>query len=53
MFDINFVVCFFCNLQKLELEKFITHRVPFSEINKAFDYMVNGEGLRCIISMED
>ncbi|KAL6271259.1 hypothetical protein ACE6H2_028170 [Prunus campanulata] len=39
--------------QKLEVEKFITHRVPFSEINKAFDYMLKGEGLRCIISMEE
>ncbi|VVA15885.1 PREDICTED: alcohol dehydrogenase [Prunus dulcis] len=39
--------------QKLEVEKFITHRVPFSEINKAFDYMLRGEGLRCIISMEE
>ncbi|KAL6292606.1 hypothetical protein ACE6H2_000748 [Prunus campanulata] len=30
--------------QKLEVEKFITrltHRVPFSEINNAFDYMLN------------
>ncbi|PON51422.1 Alcohol dehydrogenase superfamily, zinc-type [Parasponia andersonii] len=39
--------------KKLQLKKFITHKVPFSEINKAFDYMLNGEGLRCIISMED
>lgn len=39
--------------QKLEVEKFITHRVPFSEINKAFDYMTRGEGLRCIVSMEE
>ncbi|XP_008235743.1 PREDICTED: alcohol dehydrogenase 1-like [Prunus mume] len=36
-----------------KVEKFITHRVPFSEINKAFDYMVKEEGLRCIISMEE
>ena len=40
-------------LQKLEVEKFITHRVPFSDINKAFEYMLKGEGLRCIISMEE
>ncbi|CAN6545174.1 unnamed protein product [Malus baccata var. baccata] len=39
--------------KKLEVEKFITHRVPFSEINKAFDYMIRGEGLRCIVSMEE
>ncbi|CAK7346840.1 unnamed protein product [Dovyalis caffra] len=38
--------------KELEVEKFITHSVPFSEINKSFDYMLNGEGLRCIIRME-
>lgn len=38
--------------QELELEKFITHSVPFSEINKAFDYMLKGESLRCIIHMD-
>ncbi|XP_024990500.1 alcohol dehydrogenase class-P-like [Cynara cardunculus var. scolymus] len=39
-------------LQELEVEKFITHEVPFSEINKAFDLMHKGEGLRCIIRMD-
>lgn len=38
--------------KELEVEKFITHSIPFSEINKAFDYMLKGEGLRCIIRME-
>jgi len=38
-------------LQELELDKFITHSVPFSEINKAFDYMLKGESLRCVIRM--
>ncbi|XP_021285438.1 alcohol dehydrogenase-like [Herrania umbratica] len=38
--------------KELELEKFITHSVPFSEINKAFEYMLKGEGIRCIIRME-
>ncbi|KAF3519414.1 hypothetical protein DY000_02064142 [Brassica cretica] len=37
--------------KELELEKFITHTLPFSEINKAFDYMLKGEGIRCIITM--
>lgn len=37
---------------ELELEKFITHEVSFSDINKAFDLMLRGEGLRCIIRME-
>ncbi|KAF2299091.1 hypothetical protein GH714_030540 [Hevea brasiliensis] len=39
--------------KELELEKFITHSIPFSEINKAFDYMLKGESLRCIIRMEE
>ncbi|RYR41709.1 hypothetical protein Ahy_A08g038116 isoform D [Arachis hypogaea] len=30
---------------ELELEKFITHTVPFSEINKAFDLMLKGESI--------
>ncbi|GLT64930.1 hypothetical protein SLA2020_373910 [Shorea laevis] len=34
------------------LEKFVTHSVPFSEINKAFEYMLSGQGLRCMICME-
>ncbi|KAJ7957010.1 alcohol dehydrogenase [Quillaja saponaria] len=38
--------------KELELEKFITHEVPFSEINKAFEYMLNGDGLRCVIRMD-
>ncbi|KAI9180697.1 hypothetical protein LWI28_007312 [Acer negundo] len=32
--------------KELELEKFITHEVPLSEINKAFEYMLRGDGLR-------
>uniref|UniRef100_A0A804NL10 alcohol dehydrogenase n=1 Tax=Zea mays TaxID=4577 RepID=A0A804NL10_MAIZE len=39
--------------KELELEKFITHSVPFSEINTAFDLMLKGESLRCIMRMED
>ncbi|XP_028794522.1 alcohol dehydrogenase 1-like [Neltuma alba] len=39
--------------KKLELEKFITHRVPFSEINKAFELMIRGEGLRCVIDIDE
>ncbi|MQL93009.1 hypothetical protein Taro_025635 [Colocasia esculenta] len=38
--------------KELEVEKFITHEVPFSEINKAFDYMLEGASLRCIIRMD-
>ncbi|CAN6475756.1 unnamed protein product [Victoria cruziana] len=38
---------------ELELDKFCTHRVPFKDINKAFDLMLSGQGIRCIICMED
>ncbi|ESR47621.1 Alcohol dehydrogenase class-P [Citrus sinensis] len=38
--------------KELEVEKFITHTVPFSEINKAFDLMLAGESIRCIIRMD-
>ncbi|KAI9077547.1 hypothetical protein K1719_040479 [Acacia pycnantha] len=38
---------------ELELDKFISHSVPFSEINKAFDLLLKGESIRCIIRMED
>ncbi|KAI4354467.1 hypothetical protein L6164_003327 [Bauhinia variegata] len=50
--DLPSVVEMYMN-KKLELHKFITHSVPFSDTNKAFDLMVKGEVLRCIISMED
>ncbi|CAN6458565.1 unnamed protein product [Victoria cruziana] len=38
--------------KELELEKFITHHVPFSEINKAFDLMLSGQGIRCVMTMD-
>ncbi|KMT19445.1 hypothetical protein BVRB_1g010750 [Beta vulgaris subsp. vulgaris] len=38
--------------KELELEKFITHEVSFKDINKAFDYMLKGESIRCIIRMD-
>ncbi|KDP43055.1 hypothetical protein JCGZ_25241 [Jatropha curcas] len=39
--------------KELELDKFITHFVPLSEINTAFDLMLKGEGIRCLIRMEE
>ncbi|KAK9944099.1 hypothetical protein M0R45_009683 [Rubus argutus] len=39
--------------KELEVDKFITHSVPLSEINKAFEYMLTGQGIRCIIRMEE
>ncbi|KAL4183906.1 hypothetical protein AMTRI_Chr11g157470 [Amborella trichopoda] len=39
--------------QELKLEKFITYSIPFSEINKAFEYLLKGVDLLCIIRMEE
>jgi S-(hydroxymethyl)glutathione dehydrogenase / alcohol dehydrogenase len=35
---------------KLDIERLITHRLPFSEINRGFDMMVKGESLRSVVS---
>jgi S-(hydroxymethyl)glutathione dehydrogenase/alcohol dehydrogenase len=39
-------------LQELELEKLVTHEVGLEHINTAFDLLVQGKSLRCIISMD-
>ncbi|RDX72119.1 Alcohol dehydrogenase-like 2, partial [Mucuna pruriens] len=38
--------------KKLDLDGFITHEVGFEDINKAFDYLLQGKSLRCIIRMD-
>ncbi|XP_020597178.1 LOW QUALITY PROTEIN: alcohol dehydrogenase-like 1 [Phalaenopsis equestris] len=38
--------------KELQLDEFITHEVGFDEINKAFDLLIKGESLRCIIWMD-
>ncbi|KAF3777842.1 Alcohol dehydrogenase 1 [Nymphaea thermarum] len=38
--------------KELELDKFITHQISFSEINKAFDLMLSGQGIRCVMTMD-
>ncbi|CDP01100.1 unnamed protein product [Coffea canephora] len=37
--------------KELRLDGFITHEVNFEEINKAFDLLLQGKSLRCIIWM--
>ncbi|XP_009377701.1 alcohol dehydrogenase 1 isoform X1 [Pyrus x bretschneideri] len=39
--------------KELELDKFITHSVSFADINKAFDLMLSGQSIRCVIRMEN
>ncbi|KAJ8771737.1 hypothetical protein K2173_026914 [Erythroxylum novogranatense] len=43
---------YFWEAKELELEKFVTHSLPFTEIHEAFELMLKGKGLRCIIRME-
>lgn len=39
-------------MQELDLDKFISHEIKFEEINKAFDLLLGGKSLRCIIWMD-
>ena len=38
--------------QELELDKFATHEVKFEDINKAFELLLEGKSVRCIIWMD-
>ncbi|CAL5190377.1 unnamed protein product [Lathyrus oleraceus] len=38
--------------KELKLDEFVTHEVEFKDINKAFDLLVKGECLRCVIWMD-
>ncbi|XP_073021107.1 LOW QUALITY PROTEIN: alcohol dehydrogenase-like 7 [Primulina eburnea] len=38
--------------KELELDKFVTHEVCFEDINKAFDLLIEGKCLRCVIWMD-
>ncbi|KAL6212719.1 hypothetical protein ACLB2K_017937 [Fragaria x ananassa] len=37
--------------KELQLDEFVTHEVTFEDINKAFDLLIEGKCLRCIICM--
>ncbi|KAK9109391.1 hypothetical protein Sjap_017451 [Stephania japonica] len=38
--------------KELNLDDFVSHKVGFEDINKAFDLLVEGKGLRCVIWMD-
>ncbi|PKI35008.1 hypothetical protein CRG98_044593 [Punica granatum] len=38
--------------KELNLDDFITHHLSFQEINKAFDLLLEGKSLRCIMWMD-
>jgi Zn-dependent alcohol dehydrogenase len=37
--------------KEIRVEEFITHELPFSEINKAFELLLEGECLRCVLHL--
>jgi Zn-dependent alcohol dehydrogenase len=42
----------FCGIpQEIELDKFITQELPFEKINDAFNLMLEGKSLRCVMKM--
>jgi len=38
--------------KELQLDEFVTHEVRFDDINKAFDLLIEGHSLRCVIWMD-
>lgn len=37
--------------KEIRVEEFITHELPFSEINKAFELLLEGKSLRCVLHL--
>lgn len=37
--------------KEISVEEFITHELPFSEINQAFDLLLDGKCLRCVLHL--
>ncbi|KAJ1382604.1 hypothetical protein SESBI_44125 [Sesbania bispinosa] len=40
-----------CIHREVKLDNFITHELSFEEINKAFDLLVTGKSLRCLLHL--
>ncbi|CAK8541910.1 unnamed protein product [Lathyrus sativus] len=40
-----------CMQGVIKLDNFITHELPFEEINKAFDLLIAGKSLRCLLHL--
>lgn len=56
MFIIHACVCICIDMkwmniyfQVVDLDKFITHELPFDKINEAFQLLVEGKSLRCLL----
>lgn len=39
--------------KKFNLDDFVTHQIPLSRVNEAFDLMLTGQGLRTVIHLHD
>lgn len=37
---------------ELKIDEYITHKMPFSEINKGFELLHKGECLRCVLTFD-
>ncbi|KAG5539385.1 hypothetical protein RHGRI_019805 [Rhododendron griersonianum] len=40
-----------CTHGEVNLEEFITHELPFSQINEAFQLLIDGKSLRCLLHL--
>eukprot|EP01018_Ginkgo_biloba_P040433 Gb_11333 [translate_table: standard] len=40
-----------CMNKEINVDEFITHELPFAEINKAFDLILEGKSLRCVLHL--
>ncbi|XP_015884104.1 alcohol dehydrogenase-like 7 isoform X2 [Ziziphus jujuba] len=49
--DIPILLARYMN-KELQLDEFVTHELQFEDINKAFDLLIEGECLRCVIWMQ-
>ncbi|XP_048445938.1 alcohol dehydrogenase-like 6 isoform X5 [Pyrus x bretschneideri] len=39
--------------KEIQVDEYITHNLPFEDVNKAFNLMLEGKCLRCVIHMEN
>jgi Zn-dependent alcohol dehydrogenase len=40
-------------MQDINLDHYITHKMPFSKINEAFDLLDEGKCIRCVLDYEN
>lgn len=43
----SYLIC----VQEIQIDEFVTHDIPFEDINRAFDLMKQGKCLRCVIHL--